>query len=146
MAALVWTTSGRVAPGPPASDGSVTVRPTAETMPFVTLPVRPSGLPMASTMSPTASLLESPKVAGCRSGGGALTVITARSSGAYTPFSVAGTGVGLPASRTWNVAAASTTCALVTMLPSVSRITPDPSPRSVVICTTDGSTRCTTET
>ena len=46
IAALVWTTSGRVAPGPPpAPEGSVTLRPPAETMPFVTLPVRPSGLP-----------------------------------------------------------------------------------------------------
>ena len=73
--------SGRVAPGEPGLCGSLTVRPTAETMPFVTLPVKPSGLPMASTMSPIRSRVESPNVAGCSPAGGLSSLITARSSG-----------------------------------------------------------------
>ena len=64
MAAEVWITSGKVAPGDPASCASETVRPTAEMIPSVTLLARPSGLPMASTMSPTCSLEESAKRAG----------------------------------------------------------------------------------
>ena len=39
IAALVWMAWGRVAPGEPSPAGSVTARPTAETMPSVTLPV-----------------------------------------------------------------------------------------------------------
>src|SRR5262249_39480894 len=61
MAAEVWITSGKVAPGDPLPCGSDTVRPTAGTIPSVTLLARPSGLPMASTMSPTRSFDESPK-------------------------------------------------------------------------------------
>jgi hypothetical protein len=61
IAAEVWITSGKVAPGDPLPCGSDTVRPTAETIPSVTLLARPSGLPMASTMSPTRSFDESPK-------------------------------------------------------------------------------------
>src|SRR5215468_1243122 len=55
--------SGSVAPGEPSPPGSDTVRPTADTMPLVTLLVRPNGLPIANTMSPTATLLESGRVA-----------------------------------------------------------------------------------
>ena len=62
IAALVCTACGSVAPGPPFAPGSVTVRPTAETMPLVTLPVSPNGLPMARTMSPITSFDESPNV------------------------------------------------------------------------------------
>ena len=79
MAAEVWITSGKVAPGDPASCGSETVRPTAEMIPSVTLLARPSGLPMASTMSPTCSLEESAKRAGTRCAA-PVTWITARSS------------------------------------------------------------------
>ena len=61
IAAEVWITSGKVAPGFPPSGGSGTVRPVAEMIPSVTLLARPSGLPMASTMSPTCSLEESAK-------------------------------------------------------------------------------------
>src|SRR6266566_8315943 len=59
IGALVWITFGSEAP-----PGSVTVRPTALTIPSVTLLCSPSGLPMAITMSPTTSFEESPKVAG----------------------------------------------------------------------------------
>lgn len=69
IAALVCSTSGRVAPGPSPA-GSLTVRPTAEMIPSVTLPDRPSGLPIASTMSPIRSWSESPNVAGANDAGG----------------------------------------------------------------------------
>ena len=42
-----------VAFGEPGPACPVTARPVAEMMPSVTLPVRPSGVPTASTMSPT---------------------------------------------------------------------------------------------
>ncbi len=61
MAAEVWIASGSVAPGDPLSWGSDTVRPTAEMIPSVALLARPSGLPIASTMSPTCSFEESAK-------------------------------------------------------------------------------------
>lgn len=40
---------------------TVTSRSRAETMPLVTVPVRPSGEPMATTSSPTLTLSESPR-------------------------------------------------------------------------------------
>src|ERR1700740_2411934 len=45
MGALVWMTSGRVAPAASAVAGSVTDRPVADTMPSVTLLASTSGLP-----------------------------------------------------------------------------------------------------
>ena len=62
--------SGSVAPGDPVPVGSLTVRSVAETMPLVTLPVSPSGLPMASTMSPTRSAAELPRCVGLGAGDG----------------------------------------------------------------------------
>ncbi|CAM5688632.1 hypothetical protein SRIMM317S_02202 [Streptomyces rimosus subsp. rimosus] len=79
MAAEVCTTLARVAPVPPPLLGSLTVRPVAETMPWVTLPDSPSGLPMASTICPISTLAESPKVAGFRSPGALSILMTARS-------------------------------------------------------------------
>ena len=64
MAASVWIRFCRLSvavPVPPAC----TVRPRAETMPWVTVGVpaaRPSALPMATTASPTTAFCESPKV------------------------------------------------------------------------------------
>ena len=40
-------------------------RPRAETMPAVTVPPRPNGLPIASTQSPTLSVSESPNCTAC---------------------------------------------------------------------------------
>ncbi len=79
IAAEVCTMLPMVAPGEPGLCGSVTVRPTAETMPSVTLLDRPSGLPMASVTCPTATLELSAKVAGLSPLGGLLSLITARS-------------------------------------------------------------------
>ena len=62
-----WCQAGS-RPGDPWPDGSDTVRPTADTMPSVALLARPSGVPIARTMSPTSSLAESPRTAGRRPG------------------------------------------------------------------------------
>ena len=59
---------------------------------------------------------------------------------------MAGTGVALPASLTWNELAAPTTWALVTMSPCSSNTMPEPRSRVVVICTTEGNTLATTDT
>ena len=55
----------------------VTGRSTALMMPYVTVPSRPSGAPIAIAESPTAILAELPKVIGCRPD--SLTFTTARS-------------------------------------------------------------------
>ena len=47
--------SASVAPVPPPERPSLTVRPTAETMPWVTLLERPSGEPIARTICPTST-------------------------------------------------------------------------------------------
>ena len=71
---------------------------------------------MASTMSPTWSLLEPPNVAGCRFLA-PLTLMTARSSGRYRPTRVACSGDAELASSTLNVVALPTTWAWVTVSP-----------------------------
>ena len=76
----VWMTLGSVAPGDSADVGSLTVRPSADTIPLVTVADSPSGLPIASTISPTSAWEESPKLAGSRSDPSA-TRITAMSLG-----------------------------------------------------------------
>ena len=52
IGALVWIAPASVAAAEPSAAGSVTARSVAETIPWVTLPDRPSGLPIASTTSP----------------------------------------------------------------------------------------------
>ncbi len=81
IGALVWIASGSTVPGELAEPGSVTTRPAAEMMAWVTLPDSPSGLPTASTTSPTRALAESPNEAGTR---------PARSSTRITARSLAG--------------------------------------------------------
>ena len=54
-------------------------RSSALTMPLVTVPGRPNGLPIAMTASPTSTLSESPSAIGWRIEDGASTLITARS-------------------------------------------------------------------
>ena len=80
IGALVWIAPGSVAAGEPSVAGSVTARSVAEMIPWVTLPDRPSGLPMASTTSPACTVPESPNLAGC-SPEGSSARMTARSSG-----------------------------------------------------------------
>ena len=57
-------------PAARSSRRCVTGRSRALTMPVVTVPARPSGLPMAMTGSPTLILSESPRAIGVRSLGG----------------------------------------------------------------------------
>ena len=58
---------------------SLTVRPVAETMPWVTLDESPSGEPMASTIWPTSTSSEPPNTAGRSPAGARSSLITARS-------------------------------------------------------------------
>ena len=83
IAALVCTTEGSVLPFPSGTGPRI-----ALTMPSVTLDRSPSGLPIASAMSPTWSLPESANRAGFRLA--PLTLTTARSSGGNEPTSFAG--------------------------------------------------------
>src|SRR3954447_11117694 len=139
MAADVWMASGNVAPGESAETGSVTVRPVAEMIPFVTVAASPRGLPMASTISPTRALVESANVAGL-SPWPPETRITARSLAGNEPTSVAGRGPGEPDVSTWNCLSDPVTCALVTTSPLSSYTTPEPRPVLLWISTTEGST------
>ena len=61
----------------------------ALTMPLVTVSESPNGLPIATTPSPTASLLEWPSARGPRRDDGAPTLITARSVEASVPTTLA---------------------------------------------------------
>jgi hypothetical protein len=86
IAALVWMIEDRV-----TLFVSGALRPTAETMPSVTLERSPSGLPIASVRSPTSTWAELAKVAG--RGRAPVMRITARSVLGSLPTRVAGVGV-----------------------------------------------------
>ena len=119
MAASVWI---RLIALPSTS----TERSTALTMPSVTLPLRvPIGLPTATTVSPTASALLSPIVAGVRPVASILS--TATSDEESEPITVAGYSVSSDSCTVMEVAP-STTWAQVKMRPSSLRITPEPAP------------------
>ncbi len=95
-------------------------------MPWVTLSLRPSGWPIATTHWPTSTLSESPKV---RKGRGSDTEIwmTARSVLGSVPTTLPGNC--LPSdSRTWIWVAPATTWLLVRMWPSLSMRIPEPMP------------------
>ena len=100
MAASVWMKfSNTLMPRPE--------RPSAETMPEVTVWPKPKGLPIASTMSPTRSVSEEPKVVAGRSV--ASTCSTARSVSGSLPTTLASsflpsesdTSISSAASTTW---------------------------------------------
>ncbi len=61
----------------------------ALTMPLVTVPSSPNGLPRATTPSPTLSCVESPSSSGFRTDAGASTLMTARSVDGSVPTTVA---------------------------------------------------------
>src|SRR5438105_13588492 len=65
--------------------GDVICRWSALTIPLVTVSARPNGLPIATTPSPTATLLESPSVRGKSIDDGASTFTTATSVDASLP-------------------------------------------------------------
>ena len=85
MAASVWIASSMEKPF-----GASICRCRALTIPLVTVPSSPNGLPTAITPSPTASELELPRVSGCSFASGASTVSTARSVDASVPTTSAG--------------------------------------------------------
>ena len=82
IGALVWIAFGSTTPFPSGS-----ARLSALTMPSVKLEESPSGLPIAIAMSPIRSLSEFANFAGLSPAPS--TLITARSSGAKTPTSLA---------------------------------------------------------
>src|SRR5206468_10651636 len=105
--------------------GACIWRWTALTIPPVSVSSRPNGLPIATTASPTLTLLESPSVSGCRTDCGASTLITARSVDWSLPTTEA--LYVLPfQNRTETESALSTTCSFVTMCPSESITKPEP--------------------
>ena len=88
-------------------------------MPLVTVSERPNGEPIATTPSPTSSLLESPTVSGKSCESGAETWTTAMSLDGSEPTSVA--GYVLPFQNWTEIFfAPAATWAFVTMLPSES--------------------------
>ena len=93
---------------------------------MVTVWPTPSGLPTASTRSPTRIADESPIATTGRLAASIL--MTARSLGSSAPISFA-SSTRRSDSSTWMRDDSSTTWLLVRMYPSPLRITPDPSPR-----------------
>ncbi len=117
MAAEVWIMLGMVAPVPPVPDVSLTVRPVAETIPWVTLEDSPSGEPIASTICPTCTSEESPNLAGRRPSGIRSSLMTARSCSGKDDTRRAVSGRLLWAVVTRWRSSPPTTWALVTMCP-----------------------------
>jgi hypothetical protein len=99
--------------------GAVIVRPTADTIPAVTVFGRLNGLPIAITLSPTLTLPESANLNGCSQDEGTLTWITATSAPASEPTTVAFALCPL-GKLTLIELAPLTTCSSVRMLPFVS--------------------------
>src|SRR5260370_14671990 len=143
MGALVWTALTMIVGGWPGMVGPVTVRPAAETMPWVTLSVRPYGLPIASTIAPTRTLAESAQCTGFSWLAPLLTLMTARSSGVNTPTSLAVIGSLAAETRTLNFLTVPTTWALVTMLPRRAKATPEPVALPALIYTTEANSLAT---
>src|SRR3954464_9490436 len=123
MAASVCT-----APGMEKPLGASISRPSAETMPVVTVPSRPNGLPMAIAASPGRRVFEVSSCSGVRP---PLTLegsieSTAMSLEGSLPTSLAGIGSSFSPKRTVKRLASSTTWSLVTMWPAVSTTKPEP--------------------
>src|SRR5581483_835370 len=142
--AVVWIASAIVVGCAPAEADALTVRPSADTMPWLTLPVRPSGLPMASTIWPAFTSSELPNVATFRLLASLSTRMTARSPAGNVPMTLAFTDSPPVAGTTSTAGSLPTTWAWVMMSPEPSNTTPDPVALLVKICTTDGSTAATT--
>src|ERR671925_1235339 len=107
--------------------GDVISRWSALTMPAVTVSSSPNGLPIATTGSPTSTLLESASDNGCSREDGASTLSTARSVEGSVPTMFA-LYVAPFQNLTETESAPATTCSFVTMWPSLSYTNPDPCP------------------
>lgn len=89
---------------------SLTVRPVADTMPWVTLDDSPSGDPIASTIWPTCTFEESPKDAAFSPSGIVSSLMTARSCSGYEKTSRVVSAPLLSAAVTRQVYSYPTTC------------------------------------
>ena len=123
MAASVWMMPEIVKPL-----GAWISRPSADTMPLVTVPWSPNGLPMAIAGSPGTRSLESASWSGLTPPS---TLLASTSSSAMsvegsTPTTLAAIGSPSSVKRTETLRAPSTTWSLVTMWPSVSTTKPEP--------------------
>ncbi len=119
-AASVWMTSSTTRPLPVGSE-----RPSAETMPAVTLPASPSGLPSATTSCPTRSRAASPSSTG--GGTSPRACSTARSDSGSRPTTSARTCDPSVKVATATSAPA-TTCADVSRKPSAVTTLAEPAP------------------
>ena len=108
------------------SFGALIVRPSADTMPLVTVPSSPNGLPMAITGSPGRRFSDAPSSSGCSSASAGSTLSSARSTDGSAPSSRASIGSPSSPKRTRYSLAPSTTWSLVMMWPSSSITKPDP--------------------
>ena len=100
-------------------------RCSAEMIPVVSVRLRPNGLPIASTGSPTWTLLESPSVSGCSVSPSVGTRSTARSLEGSLPITFA--SIVLEFSKlTVTLTAFSTTCQLVRIVPFALTTNPEP--------------------
>jgi len=118
IGASVWMKSSK-------SATPTSARPTALTMPNVTVRLNPSGLPMASTKSPTAKWLEFPHVAVGRFDAWIFTTATSVFGSVATTFPL---NWRRSAKITSTSTASATTWLFVMMYPSGETITPDPWP------------------
>ncbi len=95
-------------------------------MPVVTVRVKPNGLPIAITGSPTWAVSELPRGSGRSLALSGLTLSTARSLEGSRPLTWAGTKSPFSPKRTRTSEAPSTTWALVRIVPSLSTTKPEP--------------------
>ena len=134
-------------------------RPSALTMPLVSVKSCPKGLPMASASCPTRRSSTSPRGSGRSSRAPASIFSTARSELGSPPRNSA--SYSSPSAKTTlTESEPSTTCQLVRMWPSSSQTKPDPAPRRYSLngprgipskksrpnCVSPASSRCTTRT
>ena len=115
-------------------------RPSPETMPSVAVRSRLNGLPIAITLSPTASALESPNCSGRTPFGTSWDEIfrTARSLDGSVPITLASDAAASVPKRTLTMSLPSTTCPFVTSVPCLSIRNAVPAPVEVLTETTAG--------
>ena len=123
IAASVWMTPEIVKPF-----GAWISRPSADTMPLVTVPWRPNGLPIAIAGWPGSICLESASCSGLRPPSTLRGSIfrTATSVDGSVPTTSASIGSPFSVKRTETLRAPSTTWSLVTIVPSEPYTQPEP--------------------
>ena len=118
--------------------------PSACTTPVVSAPTKPKGFPTARTSSPGRKALESPSVAS----GNPLAAILAVARSRRVSRLVTSASNNLPSQSSIRARFSRATCALVTISPLESQITPDPAPElprpAVITCTVERLSRSAT--